>query len=130
MGHSTKLGEAAVHTTLPAQDLDRARAFYSEKLGLEPTEEATDGLLYEMPGGSQFFVFKTGGKPSGEHTQLGFRTDDIDATVAELRDRGVEFEEYDLPGLKSVDGIVEFPDRRGAWLKDSEGNLLGIVQLG
>lgn len=129
MGHSTRLGEASVHTTLPAQDLDRARAFYWDKLGLEPIEETNGGLLYEMPGGSQFFVFETAGKPTGEYTQIGFRIDDLDATAAELQARGVEFEEYGIPGLKSVRGIVDLPGRRAAWLKDSEGNLLGLVQF-
>jgi catechol 2,3-dioxygenase-like lactoylglutathione lyase family enzyme len=129
MEHSTKLGEAAVHTTLPAEDLDRARRFYSEKLGLEPKEESGGGLLYEMADGGQFFVFTTSGPPSGEHTQIGFRTKDIDAVVDELRTRGVKFEEYDMPSFTTVGGIVNLPDRRAAWFRDSEGNLLGIVQL-
>jgi hypothetical protein len=82
-------------------------------------------------------LFASSGRPSGNHTQLGWEVEDIEATVADLRARGVVFEEYDLPGLKTVDGIAQvegnYPSRggrgeRAAWFRDSEGNLLGIGQ--
>src|SRR3954453_14979069 len=95
-----------VATRLPAQDLERARRFYSEKLGLEPTEERPGGLLYRMDGGGEFGLFQSGGAPSGEHTQMGWQVDDIEATVAELRARGLEFEQFDMPGVEVVDGIA------------------------
>jgi len=82
-------------------------------------------------------LFQTLGRPSGEHTQMAFEVDDIDAVVAGLRERGVELEEVDLPGLRTVDGIAEvegnYPSsggkgERAAWFRDSEGNLLGVGQ--
>ncbi|HKP77385.1 MAG TPA: VOC family protein [Longimicrobiaceae bacterium] len=129
-----KNGEVA--TRLPAQDLARARAFYAEKLGLEPVEERPGGLRYRC-GNSYFVLFTSAGAPSGTHTQMGWEVDDIEATVAELRARGVVFEEYDLPGLRTVGGIADiegnYPSKggigeRGAWFRDSEGNLLGVGQ--
>jgi predicted enzyme related to lactoylglutathione lyase len=123
------LGDARFHATLPAQDLERARTFYSERLGLEPAEESEAGLWYEGAGGSRFFLFQTSGAPSGSHTQLGFNVSDIEAVVAELQSRGVEFKEYDYPTLKTVGGIATTTAGRAAWFEDSEGNLLGIVQL-
>jgi len=129
------LGNAKVATRLPAQDPERARAFYSEKLGLEPAEERPGGLRYRVAGG-EFAIFQSGGAPSGEHTQMGFEVEDLEAAVAELRQRGVVFEEYDFPGLTTVGGIADiegnYPSKgtgeRGAWFRDSEGNMLGIGQ--
>jgi catechol 2,3-dioxygenase-like lactoylglutathione lyase family enzyme len=122
---------------LPAQDLDRARAFYAEKLGLEPADERPGGLLYRV-GTCEFALFLSTGRASGEHTQMGFEVEDIEATVAELRGRGVVFEEVDAPGLQTRDGIADiegnYPSKgasgeRAVWLRDSEGNLIGIGQL-
>ena len=130
------LERSAVATRLPAQDLQRARAFYAEKLGLEPTEERPGGLLYRCARGD-FALFASGGAPSGSHTQMAWDVEDIEAAVAELKARGVVFEEYDVPGLTTVNGIAEvagnYPSKagvgeRGAWFKDSEGNLLAIGQ--
>jgi catechol 2,3-dioxygenase-like lactoylglutathione lyase family enzyme len=129
------LRDAKAATRLPAKDLDRARAFYAEKLGLEPVEQREGGLRYVCAAG-EFAIFASAGGSSGTHTQMGWEVEDIQATVRELRRRGVVFEEYDLPGLKTVDGIAEirgnYPSKgtgeRGAWFRDSEGNLLGIGQ--
>jgi catechol 2,3-dioxygenase-like lactoylglutathione lyase family enzyme len=123
------LKNAKVATRLPAKDLNRARAFYSEKLGLAPIEQREGGLRYVCPAG-EFAIFVSAGVQSGTHTQMGWEVDDIEATIRELRARGVEFEEYDLPGLRTVDGIAEiggnYPSKgtgeRGAWFRDSEGN--------
>lgn len=100
------LEEANVATRLPAQDLERARKFYSERLGLEPIEERPGGLLYRCGRGS-FALFTSAGAPSGTHTQMAFEVADRGATVAALRARGVVFEEYDLPGFKTVAGIAD-----------------------
>ena len=129
------LNTGRVATRLPAQDLNRARAFYAEKLGLEPVEERPGGLRYICTGG-EFALFESAGAASGDHTQMGWEVDDIEATVTELRSRGVVFEEYDIPGLQTVDGIADiegnYPSKgtgeRGAWFRDSEGNMLGIGQ--
>ena len=130
------LAKAHVATRLPAQDLERARAFYSEKLGLDPVEERPGGLRYECAD-SEFVLFESAGKSSGAHTQMAFSVDDIEAVVEELRGRGLEFEDYDMPGMPRVDGIVEVPGHypskggkgeRAVWFRDSEGNLLGMGQ--
>ena len=129
------LASGRVATRLPVQDLDRARVFYAEKLGLEPAEEREGGLRYVCAGG-EFALFTSAGAAAGDHTQMGWEVDDIDATVRELRARGVVFEEYDGPGLETVDGIAyiegNYPSKgraeRGAWFRDSEGNMLGIGQ--
>jgi catechol 2,3-dioxygenase-like lactoylglutathione lyase family enzyme len=129
------LEHSDVATRLPAGDLYRARKFYSEKLGLEPVEERPGGLRYRC-GGGFFALFESAGAASGTHTQMGWEVADIEATVAALRARGVVFEDYDLPGLRTVNGIAEiagnYPSKgvgeKGAWFRDSEGNLLGIGQ--
>jgi catechol 2,3-dioxygenase-like lactoylglutathione lyase family enzyme len=130
------LRDSKVATRLPAQDLDRARAFYAERLGLEPVDERPGGLLYRV-GGGEFALFLSAGRASGDHTQMGFEVVDLEATVAELSARGVVFEEYDAPGLRTRDGIADiegnYPSKnargeRAVWFRDSEGNLLGIGQ--
>ncbi|MFG2210242.1 VOC family protein [Streptomyces sp. NPDC048638] len=135
------LARAHVATRLPAQDLDRARRFYSEALGLEPVDERPGGLLYRC-GGVDFAVFQSTGASPGTFTQMGWEVDDIERVVAELKRRGVVFEDVGLPGLlgngQTRDGIAEivgnYPSKgargeRGAWFRDSEGNMLGIGEL-
>jgi catechol 2,3-dioxygenase-like lactoylglutathione lyase family enzyme len=128
------LKNGRVATRIPVQDLDRARRFYAEKLGLEPSEERPGGLLYRCAGG-EFALFDSAGGSPGTFTQMAWDVDDIEATVAEMKARGVVFEEVDLPGLRTVDGIAEvsgnYPSKggkgeRAAWFRDSEGNMLGI----
>jgi catechol 2,3-dioxygenase-like lactoylglutathione lyase family enzyme len=130
------LRNGRVATRIPVQDLARARRFYADRLGLEPSEERPGGLLYRGASG-EFALFESGGASSGTFTQMGWEVDDIEAVVAELKQRGVVFEEVDLPGLKTVDGIADvagnYPSKggkgeRGAWFRDSEGNMLGIGQ--
>jgi catechol 2,3-dioxygenase-like lactoylglutathione lyase family enzyme len=116
------------HTTLPAVDMARARSFYSEKLGLEPVSKLPGGDLYETGGGT-FVVFPGSTPSAGAFTQMGFTVDDIGAEVAELRARGVEFESYDMPNFDPETSIFSPGPVRSAWFKDSEGNLIGIVQF-
>jgi predicted enzyme related to lactoylglutathione lyase len=123
------LNTAIPWATLPVADLRRARTFYEEKLGLTPAREVEGGLFYEEDGSSGFLLFPTGGRPSGEHTQMAWFVKDIDASVAELKRRGVHFEEYDFPGLKTINGIADLGYERSAWFRDSEGNLLALGQL-
>ncbi|TME23200.1 MAG: VOC family protein [Chloroflexi bacterium] len=113
---------------LPAQDLERAKAFYRDKVGLTPTQERDPmgGLLFELSDGTGFAVFQSTGKPSGTHTQMALEVPDLDAAVKDLRARGLKFEEYDSPGLKTIDGIADIAGTKVAWFKDSEGNLIAI----
>jgi catechol 2,3-dioxygenase-like lactoylglutathione lyase family enzyme len=130
------LKSGGVATRLPARDLKRARKFYADKLGLEPADERPGGLLYRCARG-EFTLFESTGASPGTFTQMAWEVDDIEATVTALKERGVVFEEVDLPGLRTVDGIAEisgnYPSKgatgeRGAWFRDSEGNMLGIGQ--
>jgi catechol 2,3-dioxygenase-like lactoylglutathione lyase family enzyme len=120
------LADAKVATRLPAQDLERARRFYADKLGLEPAEERPGGLLYRC-GGGEFALFESAGSSPGTFTQMGFSVDDFDATIADLEARGLTFaEEY---GIVDVEGNYPSKGGRGEraiWFRDSEGNLLGI----
>ncbi|MEU3830282.1 VOC family protein [Streptomyces sp. SID486] len=134
---SDVLAGARVATRLPARDLDRARRFYADMLGLRPVDERPGGLLYRCSG-VDFVVFRSTGASPGTFTQMAFEVDDIEAAVTELRRRGVVFEEIDVPGFRTRDGIAEiegnYPSKnargeRGAWFRDSEGNLLGIGEL-
>jgi len=134
--HANGFEYSSVAVRLPVQDLERARLFYLEKLGLQPDETRPGGLLY-FCGGTSFGLFTSRGCASGTHTQMGFEVSDLRTAVAVLRSRGVVFETYDLPGLKTVDGIAEiagnYPSKGGkgelaAWFKDSEGNMIGLGQ--
>ena len=128
------LKDGEVATRIPVQDLDRARSFYADKLGLEPSEERPGGLLYRCASG-EFSLFESAGGSPGTFTQMAWYVDDVEATVAELKARGVAFEEVDLPGLRTVDGIAEvagnYPSKggkgeRAAWFRDVDGNMFGI----
>ncbi|MFF4275224.1 VOC family protein [Streptomyces sp. NPDC001536] len=128
------LARGRVAARLPARDLERARRFYAEKLGLEPVDERPGGLLYRCSG-TDFALFISTGASAGTFTQMGWEVDDIDAVVAELKRRGVVFEDVDLPGLRTKDSIADidgnYPSKgargeRAAWFRDSEGNLLGV----
>jgi len=113
--------------TIPAADIERAKKFYADKLGLSPKEERMDGTLY-VTGNTQFLLYKTQ-FTGAQHTLGGFEVKDLDKTMKDLRARGVTFEEYDFPGLKTEKGIAKFSEtERGAWFKDSEGNILAIAE--
>jgi catechol 2,3-dioxygenase-like lactoylglutathione lyase family enzyme len=123
------LKQARAAATLPAQDLERAKKFYAEKLGLTPTREEPGpggGPIYDFSDGTSFLVYQSSGKPSGTHTQLALEVDDVVAEVNDLKAHGVKFEDVDLGAVKTVDGILDAGGTKGAWFKDSEGNLIAI----
>jgi catechol 2,3-dioxygenase-like lactoylglutathione lyase family enzyme len=129
------LRNAHAITKLPAQDLERARAFYRDKLGLEPVEERTGGLRY-LCGSTEFHLFTSAGAPSGASTQMAFEVEDLEAAVADLRARGVTFERFDMPGFGEHGDTIAAPDNYpskgtsevGTFFYDSEGNLIGLAQ--
>jgi catechol 2,3-dioxygenase-like lactoylglutathione lyase family enzyme len=137
MAHGDEmLQNARVATRLPAQDLERARRFYADKLGLEPADERPGGLLYRL-GKGEFALFESAGASPGTFTQIAFEVDDIEAAVTELERRGVGFEEVDAPDVHTHNSIAEiegnYPSKRargerGAWFRDSEGNMIGVGQ--
>ena len=120
------LEHAAIGVRLPAQDLDRARAWYADKLGLEPVEEREGGLRY-LCGGTEFAVFASTGVASGSHTQMGFSVPDLDLAVEGLRARGVEFD-GDIVEVEGHYPSTAASGERAIWFRDSEGNLLGLGQ--
>jgi catechol 2,3-dioxygenase-like lactoylglutathione lyase family enzyme len=129
------LSNARAVTKLPAQDLERARAFYRDKLGLEPIEERTGGLRY-VCGPTEFHLFSSAGTPSGSSTQMAFEVENLEATLADLRAGGVRFERFEMSGFEVRDDTVAAPDNYpskgtgelGTFFYDSEGNLIGIAQ--
>ena len=117
------------YAKLPARDVERARAFYADRLNLTPLGEHDSHLFYEV-GGSPFMVYSSSGAASGTHDQIGFAVEDVESMVATLRSNGVVFEEYvPPPGAFATDGIMDFGGVKAAWFKDSEGNLLSIVEF-
>jgi len=114
--------------TIPAKDLDGTRKFYEGVLGLQIIMENAGGIIYRA-GDSFLSLYPTqfGGK--AEHTLGGFLVSDIDAAMADLRGKGVEFEEYDMPGLKTEKGIADLGGMKASWFKDPEGNILSLSQI-
>lgn len=113
---------------IPATDIARARKFYEEKVGLVPREEIAGGVVYECAGGSWIFLYRSGGAGTSKASQAFWQVKDVEAEVRELRARGVVFEEYDMPGLETVGGIATGGGSKAAWFKDSEGNIMAIIQ--
>ncbi len=118
-----------IYASLPAADLERAKRFYAEKLGLTPESELPGGLWYRCGGDTRFSVFTSRGEASGTHTQAMWLVEDVESAVAALKARGVVFEEYEMPSLKTVNSIATVGPGKGAWFQDSEGNLLSLVQF-
>jgi catechol 2,3-dioxygenase-like lactoylglutathione lyase family enzyme len=114
---------------LPASDIERAKRWYQEKLGLTPSEENEGGLTYQTGGGTRFGVYPSQFAGTNQATAMGFMARDLSKEMDELRSRGITFEEYDIPGVKTVEGVHEFaPGERGAWFKDSEGNIIALFE--
>ena len=123
------LSQATVHASLPAAELARARSFYEDKLGLSPSQDNPWALVYELEDGTRFSVFPTTNPARAGHTQMGFDVADVRAAVADLKERGVVFEDYDTPGLKTIDGVADMEGHTSAWFKDSEGNVIELIEL-
>ena len=122
------LDSLSIYAVLPVADLERARGFYRDKLGLEATMEKPGMLAYSGPSGYIFQLYETSTVGTAQNTQMGLSTSDIDADVAALRARGVVFEEYDFPGLKTENGIAFVGTERSAWFKDTEGNTICLSE--
>jgi catechol 2,3-dioxygenase-like lactoylglutathione lyase family enzyme len=122
------LSDHPAYAAMPTQDLDGLRRFYEDVLGFVPRDVNPAGVFYDAGGGTFFVVTRSSGKASGDHTQLGFRITGIDAEVADLKRRGVVFEEYETP--KTVDGIATLPIGRAAWFRDPDGNLIAMLEYG
>lgn len=123
------LADQPIFASLPAADLARARTWYAERLDLKPIEEDSAGNFWFETGGARFFVYESQFAGTNQATAAAWTVDDVTGTVAELRGRGVVFEEYDMGEYVTQDGVMTLPDgSKGAWMKDSEGNILGLFQ--
>ena len=120
------LNKYPVVAVLAVTDVDRARKFYEGVLGLTVQREGEDGISYECGGGTGLLVYPSQFAGTNQATAAGWSVDDLDAVMADLRGRGVTFEEYDLPGLKTENGVASFPGGRGCWFKDPDGNILAL----
>jgi catechol 2,3-dioxygenase-like lactoylglutathione lyase family enzyme len=122
------LKDCRVHTTLPVSDLARAREFYESVLGIPPTTELPSGVFYDCGERTRFALSKSAGASSGAHTQMAFVTNDILSEVQSLKTRGVEFVDYDTDAIKTVDSIADVGPLKAAWFKDTEGNVVAIME--
>jgi predicted enzyme related to lactoylglutathione lyase len=124
------LHHSTVEANIPAADLDRARAFYSDRLGLTlVTEYGAEALRYQTAGGTFFNVYRTPYAGQAGHTLAQWHVDDVDKEVLELQARGIVFEVYDMPGVEWNDQVATIPGvGKSAWFKDSEGNIMCVDQ--
>lgn len=122
----TNLRDATLIATIPVRDLERARAFYLDVLGLDHAATSEAGILCRS-GGGQVLLYSSAGSPP-EHTLAGFEVELLEPVIEALKGRGVRFEDYDLPGLRTVDHVAWIGPERAAWFRDSEGNILSISE--
>jgi catechol 2,3-dioxygenase-like lactoylglutathione lyase family enzyme len=118
----------SVLPTLPVANMERAKKFYDEKLGLQPAETTQTGEVIYRCNGSSFFLYSTQYAGTAKNTAMTFQTDDLERDMRELRGKGVKFEEYNLGELKTVNGVATIADTKGAWFKDTEGNIIALTQ--
>lgn len=123
------LSSAPVIPTLPVVDLERATKFYQEKLGLKPVPVGEqDSAMFECGEGTRLFLYQRA-PTKADNTAAAFLVPDIEGTVRELKNEGIKFEEYDLPGLKTINSIATLGSTKAAWFKDTEGNILNVTQF-
>ena len=122
------LQNSPMYSYIPAKDVQRARRFYEENLGFEPKEEIAGGVAYEFGKHTACFLYPTPNAGTSKASQAFWQVDDVEREVAELKKRGVVFEEYDTPEMKTVNSIFTGGGAKAAWFKDSEGNIMAIVQ--
>src|ERR687898_77914 len=123
------LQNAPMYSYIPAKDVSRARKFYEEKLRFKPKQETAGGVIYEFGKGTACFLYPTPNAGTSQASQAFWQVADVEREVAELKSRGVQFEDYDVPGgKKSPSGVVTAGGAMAAWFKDSEGNIMAIIQ--
>ena len=122
------LKDAPIIPYIPVSDLARARRFYEDVIGLVPKEEVNGGVVYECGNGTTAFMYVSGGAGTSKASQLFWSVSDIKAEVAALKSRGLAFERYDMPGMKMDSDIMDSGGAMAAWFKDSDGNIMAIVQ--
>jgi catechol 2,3-dioxygenase-like lactoylglutathione lyase family enzyme len=126
------LGDSPLAAILPVVDLERAKRFYGETLGLKQLEELETGeVLYQAGAGTMLSIYRRG-PTKADHTAVGFLVKDLNKVMAQMRSKGIVFDDYDIPemGLKTVNGVATFGNDKGAWFKDPDGNILSLFQRG
>src|SRR5438046_6724133 len=122
------LQNSPMYSYIPARDMARARRFYEHTLGLKAKQEINGGVVYEFADGTACFLYPTPNAGTSKASQAFWEVADLEREVAELKARGVRFEEYDMPGLKTRDGIASTASNKAAWFKDTEGNIMALVE--
>ena len=122
------LQESPMYAYIPARDMARARKFYEEKVGLKPKEENAGGVTYQFGKGTACFLYPTPHAGTSKASQAFWQVEDVEREVRELKARGVEFDEYVMPGMKTENGIVVEGPVKSAFFKDSEGNLVCVSE--
>ena len=122
------LQKSPMFAYLPVKDLARARQFYEEKLGFQPKREMSGGVVYAFGGDTACFMYPPPNAGTSKASQAFWQVDDVEREVAQLKSKGIVFEEYDMPDIETKNGIATGGGAKTAWFKDSEGNILAIVQ--
>ena len=122
------LQKSPMYPYIPAKDMKRARQFYEQKLGFRPKQEFAGGVVYEFGDHTSCFMYPTPNAGTSSASQAFWQVDDVEREVAELKAKGVTFEEYDTPDIKTDHGIASDGGTKAAWFKDSEGNIMAVIQ--
>lgn len=122
------LQKSPMYAYIPAKDVARARQFYEQKLGFRPKEELAGGVVYECGQGTACFLYPTPHAGTSKASQAFWQVADVAREVAELEARGVQFEEYDMPGMQAHNHVYTGGGAKAAWFRDSEGNIMAVVQ--
>jgi predicted enzyme related to lactoylglutathione lyase len=122
------LQKSPLYAYIPVKDVARARKFYEEKLGFKPKQEIEGGVVYEFGKGTAGFLYPTENAGTSRASQAFWQVDDIEQEVAELKRRGVKFEDYDMPDMEKRNSIFIGGGAKAAWFKDTEGNILAVIQ--
>ena len=122
------LQDFPMYSYIPAKDLARARQFYEAKVGLRPKQEINGGIVYECAGGTAAFLYPTPNAGTSQASQAFWSVEDVDGLIVKLKAKGVVFETYDMPGEKSPQGAITAGGAKAAWFKDSEGNIMALIE--
>jgi catechol 2,3-dioxygenase-like lactoylglutathione lyase family enzyme len=122
------LQQSPLYAYIPARDLERARRFYEGKLGFVPKQESNGGVVYEFANGTACFLYPTPNAGTSQASQAFWDVADVDREIIELRNKGVVFEDFDMPGQRSAAGAVTAGGAKAAWFRDSEGNIMALIE--
>ena len=122
------LQSSPMYAYIPVKNVARARRFYEEKIGFRPGREVAGGVIYEFAEGTACFLYPTPNAGTSKASQAFWQVKDVEREVAELKAKGVEFEDYKMQGEKSPSGVITAGGAKAAWFKDSEGNIMAVVQ--